>query len=385
MDDKAVAEKPVAEETVGSKLMGLGVSPEHITQIQDKLGAESLEDLVNLTVEDLTSVGVKPLQARKVVKALAPTKPIAEAPTIPSFSLDVLPSIPDDKAWLEALRVGGVLKFNRDTVVGTVSAALANQVGLFELPKRLIAAMEKNAESLEEPVGEEFYTMQRMLTEHSYSEVFAALPGATGRYATATRKAALLQKMDDNLWRELFSFQGQLVNWMDSWQKGAANPALLLSALASLSGGNGAAPGGLMQAPPTDTLRGAAESLITSINGIFAGTGIPVAMALAYDAQQIRKALEDPSLPAQVGALNREQMLKSLGVAVSSDYPRLEANLKRYTVSVIELPNVTAGQPEWTYVTALYQLGASIPWDKLGAGAVGAKVTGLGGKPRWAL
>ena len=124
-------------------------------------------------------------------------------------------------------------------------------------------------------------------------------------------------------------------------------------------------PPGMIQPPSTDPLRDSAESVITGINRIFAGTGIPVAMALAYDAQQIRRALENPSLPVQVGAANREQMLRKLGVAVTSDYPRLEQNLKQYTLGVIELPNVTAGQTEMAFVAALYQLGSQIPWDKL--------------------
>jgi hypothetical protein len=104
---------------------------------------------------------------------------------------------------------------------------------------------------------------------------------------------------------------------------------------------------------------------VNSINYVFAGAGLPVAMALAYDAQQIRKVLESSTLPAQVGAANREQMLRMLSVAVSSDYPRLERNLKQYALGVIELQNVTSGQAELQYLLALYQLGAMIDWSRL--------------------
>ena len=99
-------------------------------------------------------------------------------------------------------------------------------------------------------------------------------------------------------------------------------------------------------------------------------------MALAYDAQQIRKVLENPSLPAQVGAANREQMLRMLGAAVSSDYPRLEKNLKQFALGIIELQNVTSGAAELQYVGALFQLGSMIPWDRLGAD--GSSHSGLG-------
>ena len=259
-----------------------------------------------------------------------------------------------------------------------MSAALADRVGLYKLPERIIEAMEENAESLDEPVGSEFYEMQRALVEHSYAEIFVAIPGATGRYASKTRKTQLLAKMNDRLWPSLISFQGSLVGWMDGWTKGTSNPVVMMGAIAALvSGGTGGLPPGIMAPPPVDPLRDAADGVINAINSIFAGTGIPVAMALAYDAQQIRRALENPNLPAQVGALNREQMLKKLGVAVSSDYPRLEQNVKRFTLGIIELQNVTSGQTEWTYVNALFQLGSQIPWDQLGGTG---RPTGIGGR-----
>lgn len=295
--------------------------------------------------------------------------------------MELLPKVPDDESWLAALKVGGVLKFNPATVSGTVSAALANRCGLYDLPKRLVAAMETQAESLSEPVGADFFEMQRMLTEHSYAEIFAAIPGATGRYATSARKDALLSKLEQSLWAALTSFHGQLDGWMDTWQKSGMNPTMMIGAMTALVSRTSMPP--MMMNPPTDALRDGAEGVIEVINRVFAGTGILVATALAYDAQQIRKALETPTLPAQVGAVNREQMLKQLGVAVTSDYPRLEQSVKQYVLAVIELPNVTVGQTEIDYLTALWQLGSAITWDKLGltsAGQIGGRVTGVGGR-----
>jgi hypothetical protein len=121
-----------------------------------------------------------------------------------------------------------------------------------------------------------------------------------------------------------------------------------------------------MQPPPTDGLRDAAESVIQQINKIFAGLGIPVARALAFDAQRIKEILETPTLPAQIGAPNREQMLKLLGVAVPSDYVRLERNVTRYALAVLEIERLTAGQEELQFLTALMMLGSQIPWDRLG-------------------
>ncbi len=383
--------EPAPVDPVDAKLIEHGADVNVIAKIKEDFGVTKVEDLGALTEADLIEAGMKRIPARNLLAALKPAVSApADAAAMARISFEgVLPPVPDDTSWLAALKVGGVLKFNRETVIGTVSAALANRVGLYDLPEKIVIAMERNAESLEEPASPEFWDMQRTLTERSYAEIFAAMPGPTGRFATKSRKTALLAKMDTNLWPSLISFQELLVGWIDSWQKGMANPATMMAVFASMAGGAGGLSSGMMPPPPTDGLRDAAEAVITSINGIFAGTGIPVAMALAYDAQQIRRALENPSLPAQVGALNRDQMLKQLGVAVSSDYPRLEQSLKGYTLGVIELPNVSVGQTELTYITALWQLGVAIPWSHLDGGGVrrngGRDLTGIGGKAKTSL
>lgn len=365
--------------------VAIGKSPENVTEALKPLVGEPGEEAVSLLKDSkftldadiVTAVGTDVPKA-KLAKAIAGLRTVAatEATMPMGPSLDVLPQVPTDEAWLTALKIGGVLKFNKETVMGTVSAALASRVGLYDLPDKIASAMERQAETLEEPVGQEFYDMQNLLTRRNYSEIFAAMPGVDGRFATKGRKEALIRRMNERLWSSLTSFQSQLKQWMDAWQQGMANPAAMIGAFAAMAGG-GAVPPGMMQPPPTDVLRDSAEGVVNDINYVFAGTGIPVAMALAYDAQQIRKVLENPALPIQVGATNREQMLRLLDVAVSSDYPRLEKNLKQFALGTIELQNVTAGQAELQYIVALFQLGSMIPWDKLSAGSDTAR-SGIG-------
>jgi hypothetical protein len=91
-----------------------------------------------------------------------------------------------------------------------------------------------------------------------------------------------------------------------------------------------------------------------------------------------KEVLEDANLPAAVGAVNKEQMLKMLGVAISADYVRIERNVTRYALSAMEFPKVTSGPEELNYLSALFQLGTSIQWDKLPGGST-ARV-GIGSK-----
>jgi hypothetical protein len=165
------------------------------------------------------------------------------------------------------------------------------------------------------------------------------------------------------------SFHGQIKAWMDSWQQGAANPAIFMSAMTQIMGGGaiGGLPPGMMQAPETGVLRDAAETVNDDINRIFAGTGVVTARALAYDANQIKATMEDANLPALVGATNRDQMLRQLGVDVSSNYTRLELNLTKYVMGILNIKDVPAGNEETAYFGSLFYLGNQIPWDAIGS------------------
>ena len=139
-----------------------------------------------------------------------------------------------------------------------------------------------------------------------------------------------------------------------------------------------------MMAPPdTAPVRDSAEAFVNTVNGIFGGFGIPVARALAYDATRIKEVLEDASLPAALGTVSKDQMLKTLGVAVSADYVRTERDVTRFALAVMELSKVGAGNEEVAYITALFQLGSSIQWDKLPGGTGRSGIgTGTGASGR---
>ncbi|MCB0323616.1 MAG: hypothetical protein KDD69_08580, partial [Bdellovibrionales bacterium] len=283
----------------------------------------------------------------------------------PSF--DALPQAPDDDAWLQMLKTGGTLKVDTATVISAIRAALAGRSGLYDLPSEIVTRMERHAEALEEPVGEDFFKLRKLLTTRSYAEIFAALD-VDGQFVSQKKKSAFLQRLDEILWPELLSFHRQLQAWADSWQQGMANPAAMMGAFFAMSQGGrvgSALPPGMLQPPATDGLRDVADAFKDQVNRVFAGVGIPVARALAYDALKIKEVLQNPNLPAQVGAVNRDQMLKMFGANVSADYVRLERNITRYTLAVLEYTDTTSGQEELGYLSALLMLGLQIPFDKL--------------------
>jgi hypothetical protein len=367
--------------------VAIGRTPEAVTEaIKDLVGDAGPEAIGLLQSAEYTSyddlknafAGVPAGRLKKAIadhlrtkEAAQPAQPnrplIAPGANQPSafggMSLEVLPALPDDGTWLTMLRTGGQLKVDSTSVIAAVRAALANRVNLYNLPDLLVERMEAHAELIDEPCGEAFYRCRKLLTQRSYGDLLTAM-GVPGTFISEKKKTALLTKLDQLLWPSLIGFQGQLRGWSDTWQQGAASSAMMISAITAMLSGGGLPPGA-MQPPPSDGLRDAAEGVIATINKVFAGTGLPVAKALAFDAHTIREVLENPELPAQVGATTRDQMLKSLNVAVTADYVRLERSLTRYVLAIMELPNVTPGNQEIAYLGSLMMLGSQISWDKL--------------------
>lgn len=374
-------------EQIKNRLLELSVSNEQIEKILADLGVTSLEDMQALTEQDLLTTGMKIVPARKLVAAFAPAKPspsasaeAASAMTAASMSFNtILPAVPADASWLEALRTGGVLKVEQSTVISAIRAALACRAGLYEIPDRLTSLMEKFADENQEQVDPEFFKLRKQMTRRSYGDIFEAIPGLDGTYVTEARKKQLFQRIDQSLWPAIFDIYNAIKNWQESWMQGAANPMVMMGAImGSMSGGTGMMPPGMMQPPDTGVLRDTADAMADGINKVFAGTGVQIAAALAYEASRIKETLENPRLPALTGAANRDQMLRQLGVAVSATYPRLETNLTQFVLGVMQVKDQSAGPEELQYFGALFMLGSQIPWDQLGDRAGSRKPTSIG-------
>jgi len=357
------------------KLQGLGVSEAAIAKLEEQeLTTEA--QLMGMTYDQYLALGIKAGSAKILADAF---KVVVEAPTVsvsatPMATFDLLPAVPDDTSFIEMLKIGGQLKVQPVDVIAAMRAAIAWKVDLFSLPDLLIEKMETFATEQEEPLGESFFRLQKLITTRQYGDILSAM-GVSGNFVSDRRKKEMLARLDAQLWPALQDFQAQLKAWADTWSQTGTNPAMLLSALAmGMSGSKGVMPPGMMQPPDTAGLRDEAEAVINRINKVFAGVGIPVARAMGYDAVRIREVLEEASLPAAVGAANKDQMLKMLGVSVGADFVRLERNLVRYALAIMELPKVTAGNDELSYLGAMLQLGSAIPWEKLSHGSMKEEV-----------
>lgn len=313
--------------------------------------------------------GLPSAVANRAIAGLRQVQQAAAAAMVPFAGAEILPTAPNDVSWLAALRAGGVLKVEQSTVIAAVRAALAHRVGLYEIPDLLVKRIEAFADGNSEQVPPEFFKLRKLLTRKNYGEIFEAIDGLDGNFVTEARKNALFSKIDANLWPAIISFFDQLKTWVEAWHQGAASPAMMMSAMMQLAGGGrGIMPPGMMQPPDTGVLRDHAAQFADEVNKVFSGTGVQVASALAYDATRIKEILENTQLPAFIGAVNREQMLRQLNVDVPATYPRLETNLTRFVLSIIKVEDQAAGDEELQFFGSLYMLGSQIPWDQLSMG-----------------
>ncbi len=374
-----------AKDEVDAKLAKYGADEATISKVKNDLGVEDVDDLASLEVEDLTGAGMKLAKARKLVKELksaakpaaAPAVDAAETRAIQSQFEALLPSIPTDESWLNALKTGGILKVDESSYIAAIRAALADRAGLYDVPETLAKAMEKYADETEEQVDTTFYALRKSLTRRTYGDIFAAIDGLDGTFITEKRRKEFLGRIRDNLWPAIAESYQTLDGWYQTWRASFSDPSMLIAAI---SGGfNGGAAGISMITPPdTAQLHDAGDTLVDSINRVFRGTGVQVAAALAYDANVIRNTLEDSRLPSMIGVKNREMMLKKIGASVSSNYIRLEQNLVKYVLAFAKHDTVTS-DVEVNYFVALWQLGTQINWNELNGGNA-TRMTSLTGK-----
>ncbi|MCX6795499.1 MAG: hypothetical protein NT165_02095 [Candidatus Falkowbacteria bacterium] len=276
--------------------------------------------------------------------------------------VNVLPVMPSNESFIEMLKVGGTLKVGETEVLSAVKAAIAKSFGLYSFPKLLSNKMEEFAEDQGEPCGEEFFAIQRLLTERTYAEVLSVIK-VKGSFISEGRKNTFLLKLDTNFWPALSDFHKQLKAWYDNWVQGVSNPGVMMMAMSQ--GNLGAAIPGLADPPDPAPVIAAAEEMVNVINKVFAGPGIPVARAMAYDATKIMDIINDPKVLVQAGYSTKDQMLKGLGVSIGSEAVIMERNVTQYALSIMSLSRVEQ-EMQAIYLTAMHRLGNTIPWDKLG-------------------
>lgn len=299
---------------------------------------------------------------RDIAVTVAPAAQAHAGAAAPVVSI-MLPPVPDTTSLLAALGTFGGSKVDATDVIAASQVKLAEHLGLDDIEARLSDAIEKRAVSMGEQCPPIWDELEAARTRYAHADVLKAL-GKPGNLISSARKKELMNRID-GLFGSLEEYQGRLTAYQEAWMQRISNPAALMAGIASMMGGMGnPAAASLSEAPDTGPVLSATEGLIENWNGMFAGNGRAVARGIAADTISRRQTLERSDLPAALGASSREEMLRTLGIGVSSDLIRAERDVAQYIMGVMHLLTVGTAQLPG-YVVALQQCGQNIPWTVL--------------------
>ena len=386
-DAKTASPDPVdnPDDALASKIKEYGGNDASVTMIREEFGAETVDELRDVTVEEFVRAGLKPVKVRKLLAELEGTAKkevsaaiAAAAPMMTSDWNAILPSPSTNESFLKALKAGGVLKVDDSAYEAALRVFLAQRCGLYDVPDKLVSAMEKFADESVEPVGPAFFKLKKAITRREFGDLFAAIEGLDGSFVSKVRRSEFTRRIQSELCPAIREAYLALDAWYKSALATSTNPAFVFQGFSTILNG-GASTGIGVSLPPADSIRDAADTLKDAINRVFRGTAAPVGAAMAKEAMEIASVLSDTALPGMVGAPNREQMLRKLGIDITPNYARLEQDLVRFVLGYIKFDEAGSGN-EGAYLNALWQVGNRINWNDLIGSVDGGGVTGIGGK-----
>lgn len=298
---------------------------------------------LRLAVKKLRVAGAPKPEPTPVVAPIAPT---LVPPAVPGFTNFVIPDVPDGTNFLSALSVSKTLTVDDVSIRAALEALFADNLGLSEIPERLADMMEKYADGIEEPVGEMFMDVVKLVRERRYADV-----NVDSKFVTKARKQQVIGRLRE-LPAAMAQFHATLTAWNEQLKSNrASNPFGVLQG------------GANSMFPPPDEVIAAAEGVVACLKRAFSGFGVMVTKAMAYEGIKIRETLERPDLPALTGSPNREIMLKNMGVSLTRADERFEKNVARYVLFVATRVRDLPGGQEGPILEALWNLGQMVlPW-----------------------
>lgn len=341
-------------------------------------GAASMDDVREFVDEAaFVAAGLKPIEAKKARKALGPANPPTTAapgamPATPPpvFSgASLLPVVPEEKSFLEALVAGGVLEID-DLTIGSAARLLCIQ-GISDVEDRLEATIKQRyLNELKKPYPPVYRRIKKSLSRKRHRDVLEALE-MTGQGISQADMKQFTGNLS-RLWKLLAEFDGQVKNWVQAAMTAnnlamGTNPLNLLAAWQSGNRDMMALSGIGMQLDAS-AIVDTARTLINDVNALFAGDGALIARMLMADAMQVREVLQDAELLGALGCGTREEMLQKLGLSVGFDAVRTERAIAKYILAAVHLPDVSS-ENVVRYIVEMQQVCTDIKWGEMARGS----------------
>jgi hypothetical protein len=385
------------DETVGAFATAIGKDLTDVNTALASLVGEPGDDSLDLLLseEDCPTAdikaalgGVPSAKLNKAVREIlrpaapapAPGEPAAEAASAPGISAAgvspaavSLPAVPGDfESFISALRAGGTLKVKPGIVMSGIQVGFGNRFNLDGIVQIIEEQIIDVAERRGDPVPPVYDNFHNLAVQRKYADILAALgvaPGTTGGRKVAQKYVKEMErKVDEILFPAMRDFDTALASWVSTGMASEGSQ-MGLAALMQQQMTGVASPFAAFATAPADTtiLVEEATRIIERVNQCFGGLGERAAAMRAHDSQQIRVAMQLPELPAALGYVDREDMLRGLFgedlVTIADE--RTERSLVQWALAVLDLPNKTEGAEINGLLVGMWQLRPSIPWDRL--------------------
>lgn len=281
----------------------------------------------------------------KVVPTTAPVTPEPVKNTVPGFNISasVLPRLPaTDDGFLSDLTTGGKLnKIRREDVAAAMRVYLAEKAGIYGARQKIRSLVEQFSERQDAPADDVVYEVIADIERENYGDALKAF-GVKSDVVTKTRRADFVARIEQNLIPALYAFNEAMNGWVNAWNNQTANPAAIMGMLgAAFSGGGAAALQGI-QTPDVSPLRSASSALTDAANKTFRGLYVvAVGAAMATDAVNILKKINDPRVLQATGLASRDDLIRALDISVTDQMKRAERELADYVYGALYLENLS--------------------------------------------
>jgi hypothetical protein len=409
---EAVIETPKTgwDETVGSFAaaigMEIGAVNEALKPLVGESGDEGLELLLN--EDDCPAADIKgafpeipKAKLNKAVREILRPTPAASETTstsagaaalnpsmtgIPQAAASLPPVPTDFESFIGVLRAGGTLKVKPGIVMSGVQVWFANRFDLDGIVQKIEAQIIDVAERRGNSVPAVYDNFSFLAAQRRYADILSAIgvpPGTGSKKVPKKYVDGMKRKVDEILIPAMHDFDTALSSWVNTGLGAEGSQAGLAAMMSQMMTGV-ASPFAAFAAAPADTtiLIDEATHIIERVNQCFGGLGERAAAMCAHDAQQIRVAMQLPELPAALGYVDREDMLRGLfgKDLVTIVDERTERALVQWALAVLDLPNKTEGAEINGFLVGMWQLRPSLQWERLMNNAVGGPKAGIGSK-----
>ncbi len=351
-----------------------GVDEIEVDSVLGRLGIQQLEHLAYFTSPDeYERAGVRSMMAQKILAQRAAEykntldedrrgQEDPEETGVISSTSTVLAPIPKDSDWLEGLRQQGILQFSTQTYMAGIKALLAANLGTFTAITRLKDLVSEYALTNGLAAPNLYYDLQNILARREFGPIFAALEenrvGNVPIYASIDDVNDLGIRMQNILVPEILEAVEALSAWHEELTKLKKTDFFVQQTMTSIQD---------MTAdsyPNTAKLYDAGKQLRLKINQTFASNGIQKALAIQGEYESFMRILNNPELPASVGAVDRDNVMKMLGLDAKAAIVRAAPYIAQFVLNMVEVENL-AKPSELRFFIDLHRLTMQIDWSTL--------------------